>query len=606
MSKRKKIKKKFNKSLLAIMAIPFISLIMHATYIEYPEYFNLLNLSEGKGYIDLFSYWKMIAICIIAAFMLFNILTNSNKYVVDKDKHLLKIYIPMAIYGLVVILSIIFSKFTHISLIGMYERYEGGLVLLSYLIFVYYIIKTLDDEDYLKYIIYSIMIVSALIGIISILQGFKLDILTTMLFARLIGVKGHTAISTTFDRGWAYSTLYNPNNLGQYTAMLFPVLIGIFMYLKKIKLKIYIGILILLNLLALYFSNTSTAYLSIVVSLLFFILFHIKLIWQNIKLRIVFIVVVSTALIGTVLFFTGVLGQNVINYVDNETGINSFQDGDVYLEDIQIIDNHAIKFITNEFTIIMHVINAQKEDTYNMYFSDNEGNYIKTGPKYNKVIFFDKPYKKKIEVIYYNDKKIDFNILDPHSKIKGTVRLIYSFDDGILGIYAPGGYIAHEVEPNNMPKSLIGNEKMFSRRLYIWAVTVKELKNNIIIGDGPDTFRVIFDQLDLIGKVNMMHPTFIVVDKPHNMYLQIAQGTGVISLIAFLLMMIFYLIWSFKIYSNIDYKNHLKIFGMMCSLGVVSFLSSGLLIDSTVSVTPTFYLIFGIGIAVNIIVERKR
>jgi len=606
MSKRKKIKKKFNKALLTIMAIPFISLIMHATYIEYPEYFNLLNLSEGKGYIDLFSYWKMIAICIIAAFMLFNILVNSNKYVVDKDKHLLKIYIPMAIYGLVIILSIIFSKFTHISLVGMYERYEGGLVLLSYLIFVYYIIKNLDDETYLKYIIYSIMIVSALISFVSILQGLKLDILTTMLFSRFIGVKGHTSISTVFDRGWAYATLYNPNNLGQYTAMLFPVLIGIFMYFKKIKLKIYTGILIFINLAALYFANTSTAYLSIMISILFFILVHVKFIWKNLKLRIIFIGVVSTMLIGTVLFFTGALGQNVVNYVDNESGINSFQEGDIYIEDIKLIDNHAIKFVTNEFTIIMHVVNAQKKDTYNMYFSDNKGNYIKTGPKYNKVIFFDKPYKKKIEVIYYNDNKIDFNILDPHGKTKGTVRLIYSFDDGILGIYAPGGYIAHEVEPNNMPKNLIGNEKMFSRRLYIWAVTVKELKNNIIIGDGPDTFRVIFDQLDIIGKVNMMHPTFIVVDKPHNMYLQMAQGTGVVSLISFLLMMIFYLIWSYKIYSNIDYKNHIKIFGMMCSLGVVSFLSSGLLIDSTVSVTPTFYLIFGVGIAVNIIVERKR
>jgi len=606
MSKRKKTKKKFNKSLLAIMAIPFIALIMHASYINYPEYFQLLHVSEGKGYIDLFSYWKMLAICIIAVFMLINILFRDDKYTIVKHKQLLKIYIPMAVYGFVIILSVIFSKFTHISLVGMYERYEGGLVLLSYLIFVYYIITTLDDEDYLKYVIYSIMGVSSIIVIISILQGFGFDILTTKLFSRLIGVKGTGYINATFDRGWAYATLYNPNYLGQYSAMLFPVLIGIFAYLKKKKLKIYTGIIIILNLPTLYFSNTNTAYFSIAISIIFFILIHIKFIWKNLKLKIAFISVISIVLIGTILFISGTFGQDSIDYFDRQTGINKFQEGDIYLKDIKLIDNHSIKFVTNQFTIIMHVINANKENTYNMFFSDDNGNYIKTGPKYNKVIFFDEPYKNKIEVIYYNDNKIDLNILSPHKKVSGTVRLVYSFKDGILGMYGPGGYIVRDIEPNNMPKKLIGNEKMFSRRLYIWAVTIKNLKDNIIIGDGPDTFRIIFDQLDMIGKVNMLHSTFIVIDKPHNMYLQIAQGTGVISLIAFLLMMIFYLIWSFKIYSNIDYKNSLKVFGMMCSLGVVSFLSSGVLIDSNISVTPTFYLIYGVGIAVNIMIERKR
>ena len=94
-----------------------------------------------------------------------------------------------------------------------------------------------------------------------------------------------------------------------------------------------------------------------------------------------------------------------------------------------------------------------------------------------------------------------------------------------------------------------GKEKLGSMRGYIWSRSIPMLKNNLILGSGPDTFAFRFPQNDLIGLYYAYDTPNTIVDKPHNLYLQIALNDGVIALLAFLAIMIIYIVDSIKLYA---------------------------------------------------------
>jgi O-antigen ligase len=97
----------------------------------------------------------------------------------------------------------------------------------------------------------------------------------------------------------------------------------------------------------------------------------------------------------------------------------------------------------------------------------------------------------------------------------------------------------------------------------------------------------------------------MLVDKPHNMYLQILFGEGGIALLAFLTIILLYLVDSFRLYAlKKQYKTN-QIFGAALCLGVVGYLCAGMFNDSVVSVAPVFWIILGVGIAVNYENRRK-
>ena len=59
-------------------------------------------------------------------------------------------------------------------------------------------------------------------------------------------------------------------------------------------------------------------------------------------------------------------------------------------------------------------------------------------------------------------------------------------------------------------------------------------------------------------------------DKPHNMYLQIAVNTGVISLIAFLLLIGYYAFESIRLYIKSDFSTYKSIAGIGIFLAVTA------------------------------------
>jgi hypothetical protein len=159
----------------------------------------------------------------------------------------------------------------------------------------------------------------------------------------------------------------------------------------------------------------------------------------------------------------------------------------------------------------------------------------------------------------------------------------------------------------NVPHFGFKNNPGFgSGRGYIWSVSLPMLKDTIFIGKGADTYCLYFPHKDYVGKYNANWGVNMIVDKPHNMYIGIAFNTGLLSLIAWLVLFGVYLVQSFRLYRRETFDTFASYAGAGIFLGICGFLVSGVVNDTTVSVMPMFYGLFGTGIAANMIVSKRR
>jgi hypothetical protein len=149
------------------------------------------------------------------------------------------------------------------------------------------------------------------------------------------------------------------------------------------------------------------------------------------------------------------------------------------------------------------------------------------------------------------------------------------------------------------------NQGFGSGRGYIWSRTLPMLKETLIIGHGADTYCIYFPHKDYAGKYSAGWDINKVVDKPHNMYMGMAIGTGMISLIALVLLFGTYLIQSFRLYFRMTYESFISYAGASIFLGIFGFLVAGLVNDSSVSVMPMFYGLLGTGMGINATISSK-
>ena len=176
--------------------------------------------------------------------------------------------------------------------------------------------------------------------------------------------------------------------------------------------------------------------------------------------------------------------------------------------------------------------------------------------------------------------------------------------------YRDGGFIY--VTPTGKEDQLLEAEKGWfsdwesfaTHRGYIWSRTFPLLKNYILLGSGADTFTLVFPQNDYLGKV---HNNFFntIITKPHNLYLQIAVQTGVLSVVLVIVYYLIYVIGSIKIYRKSKMESYFSKVGAAVFIGTVGYMVSSFFNDSTITVAPVFWVLMGIGFAMNDQVRKE-
>lgn len=595
--------KSFNFFLPIAFILSIIPLIVRATIVSVDE--ATINIFGPSMKLDLFSQRKLLFLMIFSILLVIISVIFFKKIFSKKDKITYSILISCAIFILFVLLSAFFSKYKEVSIWGIFDRAEGLITITCYMILFLYSIYTFKNTYDYKYIITPLLILVSINAFLGLFQYLGQDLIKTSLGAS-IAIPSEYKINPSqinFNSGTSiYGTLYNSNYIGSFTAIILPILLGLAIFeddiIKKIGLFIGTG----LSFFLLFGSNARSGIIGIFCAAIFGIIIFRKLLVKKWKILLASLIAISILLAGII----GVSkeAQSRVTALTKDiqslfTNTNDFDYRDhTPVKDIKHIDKNVHVILPNEILKISY----EKGGFVFKNSQDQIIPYVKSDKLYTTS---DNTFKN----ISFAFSKFDKNSIVTDTlllEIDNVPRFIFRLkEDKSIHLVNLSSKQYSDVEfPDTF--GFKGKELLGSSRGYIWSRSIPLLKDNIIIGSGPDTFALSFPQNDLIGKYYAFNDPNQVVDKPHNLYLQIAINYGVIALIGFLAIMIIYIIDSFKLYSFKDYYEKPQILGAINTLGIIGYLFAGMFNDSVISVAPIFWIILGVGISLNFINRQSR
>lgn len=567
---------------LILIVLPLILYlyISNSGYGVYPWH------SSADEYSDVFLHGKMIVFVIVAVITLGLAIYKTIKTSKKVRKVNLVTFLPLFIYLLFVILSTVCSENISFSVFGSMDAKEPVGVLLGYVIVAFYAYIVIDCEEDVMRLVGAATIGGACMAVIGVLQTIGKDPLAMESVQRLFVENDflhlNGPLQTVFPKGVAYGTLFNPNYVGTYVALYVPlILVGLIAY-KKLWKKIVCGLTVVGLLIMLFASQSRTGLIAIVASTIILLLFLSRKIWKYWYLVIpgITFVVLTFSLLDT---YRDHLLSNRLKAMfaierskDPVIGVDTTGNG------VRVVRTDT------EYTVMMPISGSnfayvalegkeQKEVTYNEdgtygYFTLNNGEEI------------------TIQTAVFEDRYA-FGL-----QING--RDFYFTNQIVTGNYK---YINNQgrVDECIIPKNVFeGYEAVASGRGYVWGRSIPLLLSNFIVGSGPDTFGIEFPQNDYVARIKSGYENTIFT-RPHNFYLQMGVQTGTLSLISFLVFYAIYFVGSVRRYGFKRYERMEEWTGLAVFLCTIGFMASGFANDSLIVVSPTFYVLLGLGMAIN-------
>lgn len=580
---------------------------------------------------DFFSYYKMgaILVCAILALVLLLYRVFVQAFYVKRSFA----YIPMAVYAAFVLLSYTFSDYKEFALWGWNDRFEGTVSLLSYMVMLFFIINSINSERNVKWVLYPLAAVSALLGALGLSQALDHDFFRTPLGKKLITPSWFwdqvDNLNFTFQNKEIYQTVYNINYVSFYLTLQIPLFGLLFIRTvaagkgEPVWKKILWGALFSLLVFNLIGSASSGGLMGMaVVVLVAVIVLNSRIIkwWKPVIILLVITVIVAGAsyerwmpeLSGAI---KGVLG------VETATNLPGWGDNAPTNSD----DSSAAAGVESD---------AAENVRHKIDYMETTGSAIILSFEGNEIVFItfpDDPTALKVYDAAGDSLTLIPTNVSPVYRVDDerfktiTVRPAQDEEENYYFVLGTDGNEWPFRITENGPKYRTGmgafvdlhkvpavgwenNQGFGSGRGYIWSRTIPMMKDTLIIGHGADTYCAYFPHDDYVGKYNSGTFTTsinIVVDKPHNMYFGAIIGTGGISMLALLVLWGIYIIQSFLIYWKESYHSFISYAGAGIFFGICGFLVSALVNDSSVSVMPMFYSLLGTGIAINMILKKK-
>lgn len=597
--KRKFIEKKdSSKYLTPISIIVFlVPLIVYMKLVELSPIEMEFWVGTDNN-VDFFAYYKMFALLVLTGLgILSGAIYFKNKRL---DLKKTNIYIPMAIYSLFIILSTLLADHKGPALFGFVDRHEGMFVLLAYMILMFISINMVNDEKSIKAIIYPLLAGAVIIGIIGVFQYIGKDLLQTDFVKKLMLPIQHRdqvqSLTFNFGKNSIYGTLYNPNYVGSYLVLIAPLTITLLILTKNMKKRLILALISMLMIFNLLGSNSRGGLLG--TGFAIFILFILlrKMIIKNWK-----ILLVGLGILSIIFVFVNKISDgrpmNQIRRLKNDIK-TIFTNEEKTIDEYRIEEvsarNGQLRIKTTEESITVEYEDGQ------IRFLDEEDNKIEVNYDLDNgdIDLYDGKYDD------YRFKLLDDQgvlVLDLTLKEYNTK---FAIIDGEFKYFMRKDvyWDINEVEYFGFE----GKETVGSSRGYIWSRSIPMLKETIFIGNGPDTYAIHYPQGDFLGRFNSKMSQGTIVDKPHNLYLQIGINTGVISLIAFLAIMAIYFIQGIKVYFNSKFDNNFEIFGLGIFVSIAGYMVTSIFNDSVVSIAPIFWILLGSGVSINMNLLKLR
>ena len=548
---------------------------------------------------DIFLLYKQIFFIITCSIMLILIIAQSVLHHVELK--VAKMFIPLAGYSFLSLLSAFFSDFNPFPYTGIADQFESLWVLLGYALCVYYsflFVSTAKDVEILMSVFFAGTVVMLLIGLT---QAFSQDIFRSDLGRWLLLPSEYYAnpdnkLTFSFPLGRVYLTLYNPNYVGSYVSLISPVFLMLAFAKKKIWLAVvniivYIGLL-----LCILGSGSRAGFIGVAFSLILLVLLFNKKLIKYIPEALIVIVLI----VGIVYTYNNYLNGQLLSRAKQALEIEKVEHN---LKAIETNDqNVVIHYLDHKLALSLFVDTETEEFAVDVFDENKERvNYIpeinEEEDKYNFTTTDERFTNISFEFLFFQGIPVFYVNID---------RKNWTF------MYIDGSYYYLNLKGrpdkiNNAEyiEGLSNYGKAFSGRGFIWSRTIPLLKKYILLGSGPDTFTVAFPNDDYVAMYNGGYED-IIMSKPHNMYLQIAVQTGVLSLICFLVFYIWYFITSFKLYVRADRTRSIVMVGIGILCGTFGYMIVGIINDSMIVIAPLYWVLIGIGLAINSMIKRDN
>ena len=574
---------------------------------------DTLDLYGSGATTDLFTQNKEIVLIFLSAITLIIGLVFLKKFYEKKDKLINAAIICSLIFLSFTFLSTLFSKYRHVALWGIYDRSEGFITTACYVLLFIYSIYTFKNTEQFKFILVPILILVYINGFLGVFQYFGADLIKTSL-GGLIAIPSSYGIdpknlSLLYDKGTIYGTLYHYNYVGSFTALILPILFGASVIEDDVILKLLSMLGSVVGLWLLFGSTSRAGLIGVIVIIIFACLFFGKLLFKNKKTVLIIIACLAIFTVGLNFATSGKIFHRIPSLVSDAVSLfKSNSDFDyrnyIPIQNLETIDKNIVITVPNDTLTISY----QNDD---FVFTDSKNETVNYTPSFNsKVKAYD----------YTTDNSNFSNISFRAGKVKSKSK-----NDGLMlilnGTSNEFMFIVHDDNSMHLlnPKTLEeydlefpevigfkGKEKLASSRGYIWGRSIPLLKNTLILGTGPDTFSFEFPQNDKLGILYAYGTTNMIISKAHNLFLQFGINNGVIALLSFLGIIVLYLIDSFKLYALKNKYSEKQILGVILCLSIVGYLVTGIFNDSVICVAPIFWILLGVGLAVNFINKKEQ
>lgn len=547
---------------IIISSIPFvfitfvIPVIIWHIRVMHNEEMGMVLL-KTTWYDDYFHLIKAIFLLFAALLMLIIYLFKR-----DTDTVFPKIFLLPVFYFACVLLSAYNSEYRISAFFGIIDHYEGCLTQFCYmlvLIFSYFLIR-----DFRQYIAISKFM------------------LTASLIVAFVGILQFTGVNATEPAYMVSSTIGNSNYVGTYSVLLLPSAMSMVFYESDFaKRACYLLLFIGSALFLLFGSMSGAAFAAAFMTAVVFTVFMRKEIKKRYKWYFALVMYGIMIFLLMNSYSKGLL----LEELKKTNPFYNKNTDKIHFEDVSLFGDSAT-IRTNKWTLNI------KNDNSGFTFS-NELGYpvaIQKDHELQKLYFKTAPYSGITGHLRENEQ-FQWLMLNIEGKDIEFVKY-----EGKLQVVGYNGLVTDIEYPETL--GFKGRESFASGRGYIWSRALPLLKKAVFLGFGPDTFTYIFPQNDIAGKLNY-GAIWVIISKPHNWYLQIALGSGILSLAFLICFIVWFIVNSFKFLHRApkggDEERREMI--IICAIlsAVIGYLITGVFNDSVVAVSPIFWMTLGFG-----------
>ena len=488
--------------LLYIVVVAIIPLALRARIVEYNSPVETWHRLASKTIPEVFAQFRLELLLITTVLI---VLAALLKLYYEYDKHgITGSYMdyPAAVFAFLVVLSGLFSPYVNLAFWGYYNRGEGSFAYLCY-IFIFIVAAIFINAEKDKKIIFYAALAAGLVqSMLAITQFFGFDLMKSDLAIRLFvpaAILPYVEDIQFMFTNKAYGTTFNPNYMGGYMAMIFPVVFVMYLYSRTAREKAVWLVALLISLAGFFAPTSIGAFASGGLALLVFFMLTAKDIKSYYKNLVSVLLIVAVVAGVSEVLSGGMISRKVSNFTErtletiSDSGLRKEQSGDFTAEE-------------------------KKEE-----------------------------------------------IPAPGVPAGGTIN----------------------IEIHRNPYDELGNG-----RYYIWRKSLEVIKNNFLIGTGLDTFLYNFPNWDP-GRYTRIG---VLVDKPHNTYLQIAMGAGVPALLVYLYILILHFKNYLRVFRRRGLQEESDIIMLALFVGWLGYLFQGLGNDSVLSNAPVFWALFGLSV----------